>query len=70
MLQIMNKTFPLQERMHNIRKFRNFSAIQQKSVKYRIEAMSYRESRMWESVICDINKVKNLYIFRQKIEKS
>ena len=58
--QIMNKTFTRSDRMYNIRKRRNFSAIQQESVKYGIETMSYGKWKIWGPVIYSIKKAKNL----------
>ena len=51
---IMNDIFKLRENMYNLQNFHIFQTENLRSLKYRLDAIPYRASQLWQQVLIDI----------------
>ena len=65
---IKNDIFKLRKNMYNLRNFHTFQTKNPGSVKYGVDAIPYRASKLWQQVPTDIREAASLAIFRNRIE--
>ena len=65
---IMNDIFKLRETMHNLRNFHIFQTENPHLLKYRLDAIPYRASQLWQKVPIDIREATSLALFKNCIK--
>ena len=60
----MNDIFKLEENTFNLRNFHIFQTKDPSSLKYRVDAIPYRASQLWQQVLIDICEADSLALFR------
>ena len=65
---IMNDIFKLRENMYNFRNVQIFQTENPRSLKYRLDAIPYRASQLWQQVPIDIYEVVSLALFKNIIK--
>ena len=65
---IMNDIFKLRENMYNFRNVQIFQTENPRSLKYRLDAIPYRASQLWQQVPIDIHEVVSLALFKNIIK--
>ena len=61
---IMNDIFKLRENTYNLRNFHIFQTENPRSLKYGLDAISYRASQIWQQVPTDIREAASLTLFK------
>ena len=65
---IMNDIFKLRENIYNLRNFHIFQTENPRSLKYGLDAISYRASQFWQQVPIDIREATSLALFKNLIK--
>ena len=67
-LDVMNDTFKLWEKICNLRNFQIFQAENLHSLRYRLDAISYRASKLWQQVSIDTRGAASVALFKNCIK--
>ena len=64
----MNGIFKLRENMYNLQNFHVFHTENPRSLKYGLDVIPYRASRLWQHVPIDNREVASLVLFKKRIK--
>ena len=65
---IMNDIFKLRENTYNFRNFHILKTENPHSLKYGLDAISYRAGQLWEQVPIDVREAASLTLFKNRIK--
>ena len=66
--ELMTDIFTLWKNSHNIRNIRLFDSENPQSVRFRVDAIAFRASQLWQKVPIAIKDSLSLEIFKEKIK--
>ena len=64
----MNDIFKLRENMYNLRNFHIIHTENPRSLKYGLDVIPYRASRLWQHVPIDNREAASLVLFKNRIK--